>query len=68
MIRPINTKFEYNGIEYQVITTDCPYPDKCVYCGFFDHVSLKCRGTLRVTGDCRKRWRRGSGEVIFKEL
>lgn len=68
MIRQINTKFKHNGIDYQVVKSDFQYPYKCVYCGFFDHVSLKCRGTLSVTGDCIRRWRNGSEEVIFKEL
>lgn len=68
MIRKLNSKFSYQRNEYQVLKTDLSYPDKCVYCGFYDHVSHICCGKLGVTGDCRKRWRKGSEEVVFKEL
>lgn len=67
MIRKINERFEHQGNIYQVLETECKYPNKCQYCGFFDHIDKQCRGTLRVTGDCRRRRRRDKKEVVFIE-
>lgn len=67
MTRPLNSKFSYEGIWYQTTLIDLSFPDKCVYCGFYDHVSQCCRGVLSVTGDCRTRWRGDKKEVIFAE-
>lgn len=68
MERNINDKFDYHGISYSVQEADLPYPGKCIYCSFYDHVDNKCCGRLSVTGDCRKRWRTDKKEVIFAEL
>lgn len=68
MKKEINEEFTHNGIKYKVKETQDYYPVKCVRCGFFDHVDLECRGTLRVTGDCRMRWRGDRKEVIFEKV
>lgn len=67
MKREINEKFEYRGISYVVREADIKFPSKCTRCGFYDRVYRRCRGTLCVTGDCRKRWRDDKKEVIFEK-
>lgn len=68
MERKINEEFTHSGIKYRVKEAEEKFPNKCVKCGFFDHVDLKCRGSLSVTGDCRIRWRSDRKEVIFENL
>lgn len=68
MKKEISEEFTHNGIKYKVREAQDDYPRKCVRCGFFDHIDLKCRGTLGVTGDCRRRWRGDGKEVIFEEV
>ena len=68
MVRKINEEFTHSGIKYRVREAEDKYPYKCVKCGFYDHIDLKCCGTLGVTGDCRIRWRSDRKEVIFEEL
>lgn len=68
MKKKIDEEFTHNGIKYIVKEADISYPYKCVRCGFFDHIDMKCRGTLSVTGDCRRRWRKDGKEVIFVKL
>lgn len=64
----IKQQFEFHGKKYIVTESDISFPYKCVYCGFYDHGDCKCRETLGVTGDCRRRWCDDHKEVFFKEL